>query len=221
MDNIYRTIDLPNIRELKEKTRQLDPYQREVVNILIKYAKDMIKSTREGNPFPTPPNLMVHGGAGSGKSFLIKILAHWIQHIFQKPGDTYNYPYVIKAAFTGTAASLIEGMTLHSAFGFEYGNKHYSLSDKVRDTKKNILQNLKLLIIDEISMVKADMLYQLDLRLQEIKEKMEYLLVGLSNSILETYYSYNQFVEDTFLSVPRIILFTSHMSWSHDGKGCK
>merc|ERR1711867_354172 len=76
------------------------------------------------------------------------------------------------SAFTGTAASLIEGMTLHSAFGFEYGNKHYSLSDKLRDARKNILKNLKLIIIDEISMVKADMLYQLDLRLQEIKEKI-------------------------------------------------
>ena len=78
---------------------------------------------------------------------------------------------MIKTAFTGAAASLIEGMTLHSAFGFEFGNKHYSLSDKIRDARKNSLKNLKVLIIDEISMVKADMLYQLDLRLQEIKEK--------------------------------------------------
>merc|ERR1711983_260992 len=33
------------------------------------------------------------------------------------------------------------------------------------------MKNLKLLIIDEVSMVKADLLYQLDLRLQELKEK--------------------------------------------------
>ena len=34
------------------------------------------------------------------------------------------------------------------------------------------MKNLKLLIIDEVSMVKADLLYQLDLRLQELKEKV-------------------------------------------------
>ena len=98
---------------------------------------------------------MVHGGAGSGKTFVIKTLAQWVQQILQKHGDAFNSPYVIKSAFTGTAASLIEGMTLHSAFGFDFGNKHYSLSDKTRDAKRNILRNLKLVIIDEISMVKS------------------------------------------------------------------
>ena len=179
--NIYRKIDIPDIKDLKEKTRELDPFQREVINIMVKFAKDIIKSYREGNPIPEPPNLMVHGGAGSGKTFVIKILAQWIQHILQKPGDTFNCPYVIKSAFTGTAASLIEGMTLHSAFGFDFGNKHYSLSDKTRDAKRNVMKNLKTIIIDEISMVKSDMIYQLDLRLQEIKEKMGVPFGGVAN----------------------------------------
>ena len=87
---------------------------------------------------------------------------------------------MIKTAFTGTAASLIDGMTLHSAFGFSFENKHYSLSDKARDAKKILVRNLKMIIIDEISMVKADMLYQLDLRLQEIKEIMGVPFGGIS-----------------------------------------
>ena len=108
-------------------------------------------------------------------------MAQWVQHILQKPGDALNSPYVIKSAFTGTAASLIEGMTLHSAFGFDFGNKHYSLSDKTRDAKKNIMKNLKLIVIDEISMVKSDMIYQLDLRLQEIKERLGVPFGGVAN----------------------------------------
>ena len=59
---------------------------------------------------------------------------------------------------------------MHASFGFSFDNKHYSLSDKVRDQKRVLLSNLRVVIIDEISMVKSDMLYQLDLRLQEIKE---------------------------------------------------
>ena len=97
---------------------------------------------------------------------MIKTLAQWITSILLTSGDSTNFPYVLKSAFTGTAASLIEGVTLHSAFSFSFENKHYSLSDKNRDAKRTALKNLKMVIIDEISMVKADMLYQLDLKLQ-------------------------------------------------------
>ena len=77
-----------------------------------------------------------------------------------------------KTAFPGTVASNIEGQTLHASFGFPFDNKYYSLSDKSRDQKRAELKNLKMVIIDEVSMVKSDMLYQLDLRLQEITEKV-------------------------------------------------
>ena len=69
---------------------------------------------------------------------------------------------------------------MSSAFGLPFGNKHFSLSDKIRDQKIKLMKNLKLLIIDEISMVKADMLYQLDLRLQEVKEKVGSPFGGVS-----------------------------------------
>ena len=62
---------------------------------------------------------------------------------------------------------------MHSAFGFSFGNEHFSLSDKIRDKKRNLLKYLKIVIIDEISMVKSDMLYQLDRRLREITQKMD------------------------------------------------
>ena len=74
----------------------------------------------------------------------------------QQPGDDPDYPYVIVAAPTGTAAANVRGQTLHSAFNFAFGNEHFSLSDKTRDTKRNLLKNLKLVIVDEISMVRSD-----------------------------------------------------------------
>ena len=45
-----------------------------------------------------------------------------------------------------------------------------SLSDKKRDELRNLYRNLKVLIIDEISLVDADMLYKIDLRLREITQ---------------------------------------------------
>ena len=88
---------------------------------------------------------MVHGGAGAGKSTVIKILAQWSQKILQKEGEDVDCPCVIKTAFTGTAASNIEGQTLHASFGFAFDNKHYSLSDKSRDQKKSRIKNFKVI----------------------------------------------------------------------------
>ena len=155
-------MDIPSSAELTENTRSLDKYQREVVNIGIKHAKDIVKARKEGNKAPEAPLLMVHGGAGAGKSTVIKVLAQWMQKILQKEGDEIDCPCVIKTAFTGTAASNIEGQTLHASFGFSFDNKHYTLSDKSRDKKKAALKNLKIVIIDEISIMKSDMLYQMD-----------------------------------------------------------
>ena len=108
------------------------------------------------NPPPKPATVIGHGGAGCGKSTVINVLKQWLHFILQQPGDDPDSPYIIVAAPTGTAAANIRGQTLHSGFGFSFGNEHYSLSDNVRDKKRKLLENLKVVIVDEISMVKSD-----------------------------------------------------------------
>jgi hypothetical protein len=142
-----------------------------VVDIGIKYAKDIRKSENPINRRPAPPHLMVHGGAGAGKTTVIKTLVQHMELILRRPGDETGLPYVILCAPTGAAASLIGGMTLHSAFNFDFSGKFQSLRDQIRDKKRAELRKLKVLVIDEVSMVKADLLYQTDLRLQEVKER--------------------------------------------------
>ena len=58
----------------------------------MKYAKDIVKARKEGNQSPAAPLLMVHGGAGAGKSTVIKVLAQWMQKILQKEGDEIESP---------------------------------------------------------------------------------------------------------------------------------
>ena len=178
--NIFKKIVIPTLSELREETRALDKFQKEAVNILVKYAKDLVKARRDGNNPPTPIYLTGHGGAGAGKSTVIHIVSKWCHSILSKEGDETEYPYILKTAFTGTAASNIEGQTLHTSFGFNFDNKHYSLSDKTRDEKRTLFKNLKIIIIDEVSMVKSDMLYQLDLKLQELKERVGVPFGGVS-----------------------------------------
>ena len=176
---LYKKIEIPSYDELRRKTRSLDKYQREVLNIMIKYAKDLVKCRNHRNKPPQPPYLMMHGGAGSGKSTVIRIITQWVQKILQQEGQSPECPNVVVTAFCGTAAANVDGQTLNSSFGFSFDNKHNALGNKSRDMRRAILKYLKLVIVDEISMVKADMLYQLDLRLQEITEKMDIPFGGI------------------------------------------
>ena len=106
----------------------------------------------------------------TGKSTVIALVYELITSILQRSGDLPEQPYVLKTAFTGTAASNIGGGTLTSTFQLGFGNSHQCFRDKDRDKKKQELKDLVCVIIDEISMVKADMLYMLDMKLQEVKD---------------------------------------------------
>ena len=180
VDSTYRAIVLDDKETLSKKTRNLDYYQRKVIEAGINYARVLRKSLNPKNKRKKPPNIMVHGGAGCGKSTVINILKQWIHLILQRPGDNPSCPYVLVGAPTGTAAANVKGQTMHSLFSFPFGNEHFSLSDKKRDKTRAELKDLKMIIIDEISMVKADQLFQLDLRLREITQKPMEIFGGVS-----------------------------------------
>ena len=164
-DNVFRKIELDSNENILQKIRSLDPDQKLAVGICVNYAKNFVKATRRANPRPTAPLIIMHGGAGTGKSTVVDSLTQIIEKIFRKPGDSPNHPYVLKTAFTGNAAFIIKGQTLNSAFNFGFGNEVLPLSDKIRDHRRKLLQNLRMIIIDEISLVRSDMLYQIHFRL--------------------------------------------------------
>ena len=104
--------------------------RKKVVEIGVNYARHIVKNLKYKNSISNPPWLTVLGGAGSGKSTVINILKQWIHLILQTSGDSPDCPYIIVAAPTGTAAANVKGQTMHTAFGFSFGNEHFSLSDK-------------------------------------------------------------------------------------------
>ena len=161
-----------------------------IVDIGTSFAQNIRKAALRKFPstLPKPPLVIGHGGAGCGKSFVINLMTQWQERILRQSGDDPNQPYILRCAFTGTAASIINGQTLHNAFSFSFGNEYFSLNDKTRDARRRSLKNLKIVIIDEFSMVKADMLYQLDLRLKELKETPDLPFGGVA-VCLETCYS--------------------------------
>ncbi len=97
--------------------------------------------------------LFITGRAGTGKSTLLRL--------FQRS----THKKVVILAPTGVAALNVQGQTIHSFFGFPP-----RLIDPGRDIKKRrfrkLYEKLDTIVIDEISMVRADMLDHIDYFLQ-------------------------------------------------------
>ena len=104
-----------------------------------------------------PMYLYIGGGAGVGKSTLIKALYEGLVRYYNSlPSTNPDTTKVLLTAPTGKAAHNIHGMTLHSAFALpvtEFGGEMPNLSSSVLNTLRSKLLSLKLIIIDEISMV--------------------------------------------------------------------
>ena len=61
-----------------------------------------------------------------------------------------------------------DGITIHQAFNFKFDNHHTPLSDEQLAEFRHNLKDLKLIIIDEISLLSSDMLQRISMRLCEI-----------------------------------------------------
>lgn len=110
-------------------------------------------------------NYFVTGKAGTGKSVVLRT--------FLK--NTKKKAAVL--APTGIAAINVNGQTIHSFFGLEpalqnpYDKK--SLNRGLSDGRKETLKHLDTIIIDEISMVRVDVLDMIDARLQAARNSPE------------------------------------------------
>lgn len=97
-------------------------------------------------------NIILHGAAGTGKSTILRAI-------------TKHNKNSIVLAPTGIAALNVGGQTLHSFFGFGFG---YLDPTRVKGCPRNfeVLRKRPLIIIDEVSMVRADVFNAIDKSLQ-------------------------------------------------------
>lgn len=102
-------------------------------------------------------NFFIQGQAGTGKSFLIK-------HIREELGRQ-----VAVVAPTGIAAQLIDGVTINSLFCL--GALPYFCLDDVKHYRfyKDIVKQIETLIIDEASMLRADVLDAINILCKKAK----------------------------------------------------
>jgi ATP-dependent DNA helicase PIF1 len=107
-------------------------------------------------------NVMFTGAAGTGKSTLLRYLRS-------------QYSDLQVCASTGIAAIQIGGSTLHSWAGLGMGrDSAMEIAKKHLERKNGVFYEIckaKMLAIDEISMIEADLLDKLDLMLQLVRKK--------------------------------------------------
>ncbi len=106
----------------------------------------------------TKDHFYITGKAGSGKSTLLA----YFRSVTQKNTAVL--------APTGVAAIRVKGQTIHSFFGFPPKVIQTRHIKKVRQVE--LLQNLEILIIDEISMVRADVFDAIDYSLRVHRKKL-------------------------------------------------
>ena len=164
----------PNLlsnEEYFERMRKLNPEQKKIVNLHTKWCKAVVQCVKYSKAMPDPYHLYISGAGGVGKSHVISLLRHiTIKYMRYLPDIQADEVTCMLVAPTGTAAFNIDGITIHSAFLFPVAMKQYrNLSAETLNILRNKLQKLKVLIIDEISMVSATMLYHIHRRLEEIK----------------------------------------------------
>jgi len=113
------------------------------------------------------------GGAGVGKSHEITAIVQTaVRYYTKKPGANPDSAYVIICASTGKAAFNVNGVTLHSAFRLPITKgPMYRLDDSSCNSLRTKLLDLKLIIIDEISMASLTHLYNINNRLQQIFQR--------------------------------------------------
>ncbi len=125
----------------------------------------------------TNENLFLTGRAGTGKTTFLKYI------------KTQTRKQCAVVAPTGVAAINAGGETIHSFLQLPFGpfvpgnkggfgrqventqDKHSLLANlRLRDTKQKLIRKLELLIIDEVSMVRCDLLDSIDLVLRHVRK---------------------------------------------------
>ena len=153
--------------------QHLNEEQKVVVMYHRKWCKETVIALKQNKPVK-PYCLFLSGPGGVGKSHVVRLIHTDTIKLLQcaqqiRAGDV---PILLTAA-TGVAAHNIDGITIHSAFLLNdrrsSHSTYYGLGADTLNTLQLHLEQLMVVIIDEISMIGAETLYKIHMRLQEIK----------------------------------------------------
>ena len=105
------------MKDLRKIIMKLNNQQRKLFD-------DFSERLIDGDDLDAPFHLYIAGEAGTGKSFLGKIMIEITKHLKLKSGDDLRKPSSIVLAPTANAAFHINGKTIESALGMLPRNRN-------------------------------------------------------------------------------------------------
>ena len=106
-------------------------------------------------------NVLVTGGAGTGKTFFLRQLIDRLRHSSKVIGVT---------SMTGSSALLIRGTTLHAYLGLGISKDTITMMNRIRKfRKRKVWEETDVLIIDEVSMLSKDLFESIDYIAREFR----------------------------------------------------
>ena len=121
---------------------------------------------------PEPLHVFVTGGAGTGKSHLIKAIQYESMRLLSPAGSHPDSICVLLTAPTGIAAYNLQATTIHTTFsiGIDVRLPYTPLGEEKLNSLRAKYRDIQLLIIDKISMVDHNLLSYIHGRLRQIKQ---------------------------------------------------
>jgi hypothetical protein len=112
--------------------------------------------------------MFISGPAGAGKSTSISIAEKFCFEFCKAVGIAWKDETFLFTAMTGVAAALFGGLTIHSVAQLN------TEEEKISRESISLWENVKVLIIDEISMASISMINKLNNRLNKFRREVAY-----------------------------------------------
>lgn len=110
--------------------------------------------------------MFITGPAGAGKSTSISVAQKYCFEFCKAVGIAWKDETFLFTAMTGVAAALFDGLTIHSVAQIPKNEKKISIQSM------GMWKDVKVLIVDEISMASVDFIYTLNSRLNKFRKEV-------------------------------------------------
>jgi ATP-dependent exoDNAse (exonuclease V) alpha subunit len=111
--------------------------------------------------------MFLDGPGGSGKSFIMKEVVHYAKHFCQEIAFPFTEMTILVTATSGVVATLIKGETVHRAV---YLNRR---RDSVTIQNIEAYKRVRLIVVDEISMLGVPLLVTLESTLRQLSQVLD------------------------------------------------
>ena len=169
LNNFTSGTDLMDEDDYLEIIDKLNDDQRRIFDDFV----ERINLDREEDNF----YLYIGGNAGTGKSFLLKAMINAAKKRGKRSGAELDKPFSITVAPTGVAAYLVNGTTIESALGIQPSKDNtYIKNEPSRNSSlRFIYEDLRVIFIDEVSMLGTNMLSKINFRMQDIMGNTKFM----------------------------------------------